>query len=48
MIKPNVYICGDVCFNGGSDEHEVKEITDGIRDVLIVWFSKKQSKFSLI
>lgn len=37
-----------VCFNGGTDEHEVKEITDGIRDVLIVWFSKKQSKFSLI
>ena len=37
-----------VCFNGGKDFHEVKPITNGIRDVLIIWFSKKQSKFSLI
>jgi hypothetical protein len=37
-----------VCFNGGTDWHEIKEIKKGHRDVLIVWFSKKQSKFSLI
>lgn len=37
-----------VSFNGGTDFHEVKPITKGNRDVLIVWFSKKQSKFSLI
>lgn len=37
-----------VCFNGGKDFHEVKEVTEGKRDVLIIWFSKKQSKFSLI
>lgn len=37
-----------VVFNGGADWHEVKEVTYGYRDVLIVWFSKKQSKFSLI
>lgn len=37
-----------VCFNGGNDFHEVKEITQGERDALIIWFSKKQSKFSLI
>lgn len=37
-----------VIFNGGSDWHSVDKITRGLRDVLIVWFSKKQSKFSLI
>jgi hypothetical protein len=37
-----------ISFNGGNDFHEVKEITAGERDVLIVWFSKKQSKFTLI
>lgn len=37
-----------IIFNGGTDSHEVKEITYGFRDVLIVWFSKKKSKFSLI
>ncbi len=37
-----------VIFNGGKDLHEVKPIITGIRDVLIVWFSKKQSKFSII
>ena len=37
-----------VVFNGGKDLHEVKPILTGIRDVLIVWFSKKQSKFSII
>ena len=35
-------------FNGGLDYHEVKEVISGYRDVLIVWFSKKQPKFSLI
>jgi len=37
-----------VIFNGGKDLHEVKPIITGVRDVLIVWFSKKQSKFSII
>ena len=37
-----------VSFFGGNDFHEVKPITKGNREVLIVWFSKKQSKFSLI
>ena len=37
-----------VCFNGGTDEHEIKEITDGVRDVLIIWFSRKPSKFNLL
>jgi hypothetical protein len=37
-----------VVFNGGKDLHEVKPILTGIRDVLIVWFSKKNSQFSLI
>lgn len=37
-----------ILFNGGKDWHEVKPIIKGVRDVLIVWFSKKQSKFSLI
>lgn len=37
-----------VVFNGGTDSHEVREITNGFRDVLIIWFSKKQSKFSLL
>jgi hypothetical protein len=42
-------VSGDyISFNGGKDEHEVKEITSGERDVLIIWFSKKESKFSLI
>lgn len=35
-------------FNGGKDWHEVKQVTSGYRDVLIVWFSKKKSKFSII
>lgn len=37
-----------VSFNGSTDEHEITEITNGVRDVLIVWFSKKQSKFEII
>jgi hypothetical protein len=37
-----------ISFNGGKDFHEVKEIINGKRDVLIVWFSNKQSKFTLI
>jgi hypothetical protein len=37
-----------ISFNGGEDVHEVKEITKGERDVLVIWFSKKNSKFSLI
>jgi hypothetical protein len=37
-----------ICFNGGKDFHEVKEITYGKRDVLVIWFSKKQSKFNII
>lgn len=37
-----------VVFNGGGDWHEVKKVTSGYRDVLIVWFSKKQPNFSLI
>lgn len=48
-IKIQLNTSGDyVCFNGGKDFHEVKEITKGERDVLIIWFSKKESKFSLI
>lgn len=48
-VKATMNNLGDyVCFNGGKDFHEVKPITNGIRDVLIIWFSKKQSKFSLI
>ena len=37
-----------LCFNGGKDVHEVKEVISGYRDVLIIWFSKKQSKFNII
>lgn len=37
-----------IVFNGGKDWHEVKEVTSGYRDVLIIWFSKKQQKFSMI
>ena len=37
-----------VVFNGGNESHEVKKIISGERDVLIVWFSKKKSKFSII
>ena len=37
-----------VCFNGGNDWHSVEKVTKGFRDVLIIWFSKKQSKFTLI
>lgn len=44
MNKAGEYIS----FNGGNDEHEVKEIISGKRDVLIVWFSQKKSKFNLI
>jgi hypothetical protein len=41
--------CGEyVKFNGGKDFHEVKEVTSGIREVLIVWFSKNKSKATLI
>jgi hypothetical protein len=35
-------------FNGGYEFHEVKKITSGERDVLIIWFSKKKAKFSII
>jgi len=37
-----------VIFDGSKDLHEVKEITDGIREVLIIWFSKKPAKFNLL
>lgn len=37
-----------ISFNGGKEFHEIKEIISGNREVLIIWFSKKQSKFSLI
>ena len=37
-----------VVFNGGSESHEVKKIISGERDVLIIWFSKKKAKFSII
>ena len=37
-----------VVFNGGYEFHEVKKITSGERDVLIIWFSKKKAKFSII
>jgi len=37
-----------VIFDGAKDVHEVKEITDGKREVLIIWFSKKPAKFNLI
>jgi len=48
-IKHPMNNLGDyVCFNGGKDFHEVKPITNGIRDVLIIWFSNKKPKFSLI
>jgi hypothetical protein len=41
--------CGEyVKFNGGKDFHEVKEVTSGNREVLIVWFSKNKSKTTLI
>jgi len=35
-------------FNGGQDYHEVKQVTSGERDVLIIWFSKKKAKFNII
>ena len=48
-IKVNLNKNGEfVMFHGGNDFHEVREVTKGKRDVLIVWFSKKQSKFSII
>ncbi len=37
-----------IVFNGGDEFHEVKKIITGVRDVLIVWFSKKKAKFSII
>ena len=37
-----------VVFNGGNESHEVKKIISGERDVLIIWFSKKKAKFSII
>ena len=37
-----------VVFNGGKESHEVKKIASGGRDVLIIWFSKKKAKFSII
>jgi hypothetical protein len=37
-----------VVFHGGNDFHEVTPVTKGNREVLIIWFSKKQSKFSLL
>jgi hypothetical protein len=41
--------CGEyVKFNGGKNFHEIKEVTSGIREVLIVWFSKNKSKSTLI
>ena len=41
--------CGEyVKFNGGKDLHEVKEVTSGNREVLVVWFSKNKSKPTLI
>lgn len=37
-----------IVFNGGTDWHEVKQVTSGYRDVLVIWFSKKKAKFSII
>lgn len=37
-----------VVFNGGNESHEVKKVINGERDVLIIWFSKKKAKFSII
>lgn len=37
-----------VVFNGGNDWHSVDKITKGNRDTLIIWFSKKTTKFNLI
>ena len=37
-----------IVFNGGNEFHEVKKIISGERDVLIIWFSKKKAKFSII
>lgn len=37
-----------VIFDGGKDFHEIKEVTTGKREVLIIWFSKKSPGFSLI
>jgi len=37
-----------VVFSGGKESHEVKKIITGERDVLIIWFSKKKAKFSII
>lgn len=46
-IKIELNKKGDfVVFNGGKDFHEVTPITKGIRDVLIIWFSKRHLKFN--
>lgn len=37
-----------ISFNGAKEEHEVKEITSGQRDILHIRFSKKQPKFNII
>lgn len=37
-----------IIFNGGKDFHNVDEIKSGYRDVLIIWFSNKKSKFNII
>jgi len=37
-----------IVFDGGRDLHEVKEIIEGEREVLVIWFSKKPAKFNLI
>ena len=44
MFNPGDYIV----FDGSKDLHEVKEITEGKREVLIIWFSKKPANFNII
>lgn len=36
-VNSNITKGDVVCFNGQKEQHEVTEITDGIRDVLVVW-----------
>ena len=48
-VRVELNTSGDyISFNGAKEEHEVKEITLGQRDILHIRFSKKQSKISLI
>ena len=47
--KVELNTSGDyISFNGAKEEHEVKEIISGQRDILHIRFSKKQSKLNII